>query len=270
MKILIVGSETDEAYVTALQLSDVYMEGDQFGVGFLIVPKENHVEGDIFEFIKNKGITHILPFKEFAFWALQEKTLTSVKIATNPYGACKTVENYFELYKECKRQGIAHPKIYRNNNEIDSFPLVAKSRDKREFVVLNNMREVYSATTARNDMVIQKYVEGQVLEVDFIDDWMQARYLPTYTRMMTVVDHEIVKPLVIQISEAFGMKFGMLKFIVGKDKTYFINASPMFRWESFVLNPYLLPALLGTDVPKDVPLGTILINTPSAFVKEPK
>ncbi|MBU2249194.1 MAG: hypothetical protein KKD77_20775, partial [Gammaproteobacteria bacterium] len=209
------------------------------------------------------------PCADFAYWAAQKERLKdSIKMIVNPYPVCKFTEDYFDFYRECKMKGVLCPKTYHNNNEVDSFPLIAKSRDKMEYKKLFNMRQVYNFTVGRNDLVLQKFIEGTVFEVDFLDEWLQVRLLPkSFPHITQIIDSDTVNKNYFSIViKSLGIKFGTLRFVSDKNKDYIIDAWPMFKWEALFINPSIIDGLLKGSTPKSV--KGKLVKVPHAIVME--
>jgi hypothetical protein len=281
--ILFAGAWKDEAYVATTQLagdSFIYLETQSPNDVCLAGSYNGSIDinFNLNEFIEKNKITHIIPFDRFGYWALMKDELYNkgITVVSNCYSSCKIVEDYFELYKECKKNGIIIPDIYRNNNDINKLPLILKSRDKKEKQILKTMRDVYNFTSTRKDIVVQAYISGIEFNINFIkNSWVQFGYFPfpDKQKFRTTQEKDFIT---IQTSKIFdniisclGLTFGSLSFIISSGEIYFIDASPMFTIESLLINPNLFNILLKDEINTDknsiyelwkTPYGPIIRN----------
>jgi len=279
--ILITGAQTQESYIASRILTEkcdatVFMEGmGDSNIGFYSpYVKEKLLKPANYTYLKEKQITHILPFHDFNYWSLKVEEIKDlgIKIITNSFESLRKIGDYFELYKECRKNGIVHPKIYRNNNEIDAFPLIIKSRDKKESYMAKNMRDVYNFTAGRRDILVQQYIPGPTIKVDFVgENWLQQRFC-LFDYVIDIVKYEFLEEICKDIISSFGLKFGTISFVMS-DTYYFINIKPYIEWEAMLLNESILLGLLALVDGEDYQIAETkenlrLIKVPSIIIKE--
>ncbi len=287
--VLITGAWTEDSSIAVAALKthsprdNVFIEGRHpYDVGFVGTPDDNHIilgtDKDMDTFIDVNRITHLIPFGDLGYWALRAEDLKKrkgVQPLVNPYQSYHSTLDLFELYKECRKNGIAIPKIYHNHNEIDSFPLIAKTRDKRQFWVLRSLREVFNQTAGRKDIVLQRYVEGSTYEIDFAYDWSQCRKClpPHYTLYEIMPPTNAAIRLAKEVQEALGLLFGTIRVILGATNDWFIDAKPYLTANTMMFNPKLLVDLLarldgGKPMFTNIKPGLRMIRVPAGLILE--
>ncbi len=284
MKVLITGAHTKEAFISSgvlwVENIDFDMVGrDPLDIGFLFsgVPEGGKIKETVFQeidFVKENSpfgdkFTHVLPFADLTRWALTKEELgkLGIKVIVNSFESIRTVNDYFNLYRKCRDNGITHPRTYKGNSEINFFPLVIKSRDKKDRFLVTTMRDVYNITAGRKDVLVQQHIPGVVSKVVFIRDWMM------YAQCLSDYVMEIMEtcPLETQkVIESFGLEFGTLYFITNDDtkQEYFVDAKPYVEWDFLKSGSFMLLNLLEKNNPCTLVPGNKIIKIPSLFLKE--
>ncbi len=277
MNILITGAHTKEAFIASNVLLDEGVILDKeipfdvvgrnpLDIAFLGQDTNTIKEtvADEIEYAKEKKFTHVLPFADFTQWALEKEELgkLGIKVIVNSFESIRTVNDYFEIYKECRENGIIHPKTYRGHSGINYFPLVIKSRDKKDFYFAKNMRDVYNFTSDRKDVLVQQYFHGLTSKVVFIRDWMVGVWcLSDY--IMKIKEKCPVDTQ--RIIELFGLDFGTLDFVTNSGVEYFIDVKPYIEWEFLGAENFVLMNLLGENRPSSFIPGDKIIKIPSVL-----
>lgn len=277
MKVLITGADTKEAYIATEVL------GGGEGITFDVVGKSTLDIGFVknthkmirnsfveeYELVKIGGYSHVLPFSDLTQWALVKEELEKlgIKVIVNSFESIRLVNDYFNLYRKCRDNGITHPRTYKGNSEINFFPLVIKSRDKKDRFLVTTMRDVYNITAGRKDVLVQQHIPGVVSKVVFIRDWMM------YAQCLSDYVMEIMEtcPLETQkVIESFGLEFGTLYFITNDDtkQEYFVDAKPYVEWDFLKSGSFMLLNLLEKNNPCTLVPGNKIIKIPSLFLKE--
>ncbi len=277
MKVLITGADTKEAYIATEVL------GGGEGITFDVVGKSTLDIGFVknthkmirnsfveeYELVKIGGYSHVLPFSDLTQWALVKEELEKlgIKVIVNSFESIRLVNDYFNLYRKCREEGITHPRTYKGNSEINFFPLTIKSRNKKEKFLVNTMRDVYNITAGRKDVLVQQHVSGIVSKVAFTKDWTICVWcLSDY-----VLEIKDKCPLETQrVIESLGLDFGTLYFITNNDtkQEYFLDAKPYIEWDFLKSGNFMLLNLLEKNKPCALVPGNKIIKIPSLFLKE--